>query len=89
MRFVAIFLPPSGAQGKPNTTSPAGFPKRVRSISPMSRTIDGLDSPVLDSPVLDSPVSPLISDDTPLFTKIPLLPSSSRRSRLGRQPHWP
>jgi len=84
MRFVAIFLPPSGAQGKPNTTSPAGFPKRVRSISPMSRTIDGL-----DSPVLDSPVSPLISDDTPLFTKIPLLPSSSRRSRLGRQPHWP
>ncbi|THV84898.1 hypothetical protein D6D27_07945 [Aureobasidium pullulans] len=63
MRFVAIFLPPGGAQGKPDTTSPAGFPKRVRSISPMSRTIDGLDSPVLDSPVLDSPHAPNVKDE--------------------------
>ncbi|THY15495.1 hypothetical protein D6D01_07887 [Aureobasidium pullulans] len=37
---------------------------RVRSISPMSKTID----------VLGSPVSPLISDTTPLFTKIRFLP---------------
>ncbi|CAD0017504.1 unnamed protein product [Aureobasidium pullulans] len=61
--------PPGGAQRKPDTTTSAGSPKRVRSISPMSKTTDGL-----DSLVLGSPVSPLISDTTPIFSKIRFLP---------------
>ncbi|THZ68689.1 hypothetical protein D6C85_07316 [Aureobasidium pullulans] len=69
MRFVAIPPPPSGTYGKSAPSSPAGTPKRVRSISPMSPTTDGL-----DSLVLGSPVSPLISDTTPVFTKIRFLP---------------
>ncbi|TIA64724.1 hypothetical protein D6C76_09559 [Aureobasidium pullulans] len=69
MRFVAIPPPPGGTYGQPTTTSTAGSPKRVRSISPMGKASDGL-----DSLVLGSPVSPLISDTTPVFTKIRFLP---------------
>ncbi|THW82796.1 hypothetical protein D6D15_09999 [Aureobasidium pullulans] len=69
MRFVAIPPPPGGTYGQPTTTSTAGSPKRVRSISPMGKASDAL-----DSLVLGSPVSPLISDTTPVFTKIRFLP---------------
>ncbi|THY03812.1 hypothetical protein D6D02_08078 [Aureobasidium pullulans] len=69
MRFVAIPPPPGGTHGQPTTTSTAGSPKRVRSISPMGKASDAL-----DSLVLGSPVSPLISDTTPVFTKIRFLP---------------
>lgn len=56
-------LPPSGAHGRPYTSSPAGSLKRFGSNLPMSKTIDGL----------GSPVSPLISATAPLFTKIRFL----------------
>ena len=53
-------LLPSSAYRRPNNTSPTGSLKRFSSISLISKTINGL----------GSPISPLISATTYVFTKI-------------------